>query len=142
MPTQSDGFCYLNAVQQCLALDHKKFYSITQLQSLILTNLLHNHDKYKSFHDGDICKDTQSYFNSGSFTQNIVDILVYATPPAVKFNMYIYQKGQDSNVQVTENLQNPEYPTIHVFFDYNKNYDLGNHYMSIVKMCVKPRDQK
>ena len=142
MPTPSDGFCYLNAVQQCLALDHKKFYSITQLQSLILTHLLHNHDKYKSFHDGDICKDTQSYFNSGSFTQNIVDILVYATPPAVKFNMYLYQKGQDSNVQVTENLQNPEYPTIHVFFDYNKNYDLGNHYMSIVKMCVKPRDQR
>ena len=125
MPTPSDGFCYLNAVQQCLALDHKKFYSTTQLQSLILTHLLYNHDKYKSFHDGDICKDTQSYFSSGSFTQNIVDILVYATPPAVKFNMYIYQKGQDSNVQVTENLQNPEYPTIHVFFDYNKNYDLG-----------------
>ena len=70
-----------------------------------------------------------------------MDILVYATPPAVKFNMYIYQKGQDSNVQVTENIQNPEYPTIHVFFDYNKNYDLGNNYMSIVKMCVEPRYQ-
>ena len=61
MPTPSDGFCYLNAVQQCLALDHKKFYGITQLQSLILTHLLHNHDKYQSFHDGDICKDTHNH---------------------------------------------------------------------------------
>ena len=63
MPTPSDGFCYLNVVQQCLALEHKKFYSTTQLQSLILTHLLHNPDKYKSFHDGDICKDTQSFYS-------------------------------------------------------------------------------
>ena len=119
-----------------MALDHKKFQSITEIQSAILTHLIHNEHKYKHYHEGDICKDTEAYFNSGVFTQDIADIVVHAIPAALNLNVYIYQKGPDSNVQVTENFQNGNCPTIHLFFDYNKNYDGGNHYMSIVKLCT------
>ena len=130
----ADGFCYLNSVQKSLALDHDKYMSIEDIQSEILCHLLHHESLYTEYHQGDIAVDAENFFSYGNFVQSIVDVIVYCTPSALKLNQYIYQEDKSNGIiKVTQFKQDDTYPNVHLYFDYNPNYDLGNHYKPIIK---------
>ena len=125
-------------MQKSLALDYNSYVPIHELQSQILSYLLHNEDKFSSYHEGDISKDTEAFFRTGNYCQSIVDIIVQCAPDALKTNMYIYQKGSEDRLLIQEFLVNDSSPTVHLYFEYTPNCDVGNHYMPIVKISSIP----
>ena len=132
--TTGDGFCYMNAVQKIMALDYNKYLSIEDMQSEILCHLIHNNNLYCAYHEGDIAKDCELFFKNRNYIQSIVDVIVQCAPAALKFNQYIYQEDKNRCVmRVTEIVTNPSHNNIHLYFDYNPNYPLVNHYKAIVK---------
>ena len=130
----ADGFCYINSIQKILALDYDKYMAIEDIQSEILSHLLHFESLYSEYHVGDIAADCEHFFRHGDYVQSIVDVIVHSTPSALKMNQYIYQEDKSlGTVKVTEFLTHPTYPNVHLHFDYHPNYDHGNHYKPIIK---------
>ena len=63
-----------------------------------------------------------------------MDVIVHSTPAALKINQYIYQEDKsEGTVKVTEFKTHPSNPNVHLHFDDQPNYDLGNHYQLIIK---------
>ena len=92
-------------MQKSLALDHNSHVPIHELQSQILSYLvLHNEEKFSSYHEGNISQDTETFFRTGNYCQSIVDIIVQCAPDALKTNMYIYQKGSEDRLLIQEFL--------------------------------------
>ena len=85
--TTGDGFCYMNAVQKVMALDHNKYLSIEDMQSEILCHLIHTNNLYCAYHEGDIAKDCELFFKNRNYIQSIVDVIVQCAPAALKFNL-------------------------------------------------------
>ena len=79
-------------MQKSLALDYNSYVPIHELQSQILSYLLHNEDKFSSYHEGDISKDTEAFFRTGNYCQSIVDIIVQCAPDALKTNICTFIK--------------------------------------------------
>ena len=108
--------------------------AIEDIQSEILSHLVHFENLYSEYHVGDIASDCEHFFRHGDYVQSIVDVIVHATPSALKINQFIYQKDTRlGTVKVTEFLTHPTYPNVHLHFDYHPNYDHGNHYKPIIK---------
>ena len=108
--------------------------SLEDIQSQILCHLINSEAYYRQYHEGDIALDCEIFFKTGNFVQSIVDVIVHSTPAALKINQYIYQEDKrEGTVKVTEFKTHPSNPNVHLHFDYQPNYGLGNHYQPIIK---------
>ena len=135
LPCCPDGFCFLNSIQLSLAINHKIFTTVEAIKSEIISFLAKNLNHYSNWHEGDILKETEAYFRTGQFAQSIVDLIIEVAPYALNVNLYIYQRGTDGNLSVKKYYQGVSKPDIHLHFQYNKDYELANHYQPIVKFA-------
>ena len=102
IPVRPNGFCFLHAVEKVLYMNHDEVVKLDSMESTILGHLVANVIYYKLFHTGDVLKDTERYFKFGTYCDNVLNLIVFATTRALKLNLAKYQKGPKGNIQILE----------------------------------------
>ena len=109
----------------------EEYLTSEQMKIIILGHLRVHEEEYQKFHNSDLLKDAKSFFSTGNFNSNIVDVIVSCAARALNINLYIYQQSTTGKVQVLKSLTHPQSKDVHLKFTHNNLVPGANHYEPI-----------
>ena len=121
--------------------DFYKYYSLANIQQVIIQHLIDNFDKYTEWHGGNVeplVYEATEFFNDQNFTTDIVDIIVQAIRDALDICMKILQRSPAGNIQIVEMENKDSQRIIHLKLSGtgstagNHDYTGDNHYDALM----------
>ena len=129
--------------------DFYKYYSLANIQQVIIQHLIDNFNKYTEWHGGNadqLVYEATEFFNDQNFTADIVDIIVQATGDALDICMKILRRSPAGNIQIVETGNKDSQRIIHLKLSGtggtagNCHYTGDNHYDALtVKFKQLPK---
>ena len=136
-----DGLCFLRALQHCLAVQHSEQYSITDIQSKIISEIVSNTQFYMAFHTAttqeQLIQQVQEYFEKRIFASDIVDVVIGLCCNVFSITLWIFQENKAGNLETISYNTNEEKNSrrhVHValYCDRGDVDGLASHYNAVV----------
>ena len=131
---RGNGFCFLQAVLLGLGIDYNYNEDITSVIQRLLWFLCDNASVYADFHpsQSSLISDAINFFQSRSYTDNIVDIIVQVVADCLHVDLEIYQE-HEGKIQVVKVVSQNGGRKVRLKFSRSVTHVLCNHYDAIVK---------
>ena len=136
----ADGYCFLNSVIACLSNDYGDNITRDEIFPKLVSHLCDRYGDYVNVHTFEysplpppdtLITDALTFFRTGNFNTNIVDLLMQITADALKLNLFIYQRNE-GNIQVLRFHHPDSQRIVRCKFTHNNKASGGNHYDAII----------
>ena len=136
-----DGVCFLRALQHCLAVQHSEQYSIKDIQSKIISEIISNTQCYMAFHTAttpeQLIHQVQEYFDKRIFASDIVDVVIGLCCNVFSMTLWIFRENEAGKMETiccNTNEESNMQRHVHValYCDRGDVDGLASHYNAVV----------
>ena len=136
-----DGLCFLRALQHCLAVQHSEQYSIKDIQSKIISEIISNTQFYMAFHTAttpeQLIHQVQEYFDKRIFASDIVDVVIGLCCNVFSMTLWIFQENEAGKMETiccntNEERNMQRHVHVALYRDRGDVDGLASHYNAVV----------